>query len=98
MAGLAAQSGRLAITSTKFLEPVFAREAIVLQEEGKSAQLAAGEKEVEHTDKWEYILMALSLGAAGLGFGMARDSIQEGWQRLRRAHRRQSSAPLPPAL
>jgi NADH-quinone oxidoreductase subunit L len=34
----------------KFLEPVFAREAVVLVEEGKSAQLAAGEKEEEHTD------------------------------------------------
>jgi NADH-quinone oxidoreductase subunit L len=28
----------------KFLEPVFAREAVVFVEEGKSAQLAAGEK------------------------------------------------------
>ncbi len=56
----------------KFLEPVFAREAVVLQEEGKSAQLAAGEKEAEHTDKSEYLLMALSLAAAGVGFGLAR--------------------------
>jgi NADH-quinone oxidoreductase subunit L len=56
----------------KFLEPVFAREAVVLQEEGKSAQLAAGERESEHTDKTEYLLMFMSLAAAGVGFGMAR--------------------------
>jgi NADH-quinone oxidoreductase subunit L len=60
----------------KFLEPVFAREAVVLQQEGKSAQLAAGEKETEHTDKTEYLLMALSLAAAAAGFGMARASYQ----------------------
>jgi NADH-quinone oxidoreductase subunit L len=58
----------------KFLEPVFAREAVVLVEEGKSAQLAAGEKEAEHTDKTEYALMFLSLAAAGVGWGMARRS------------------------
>src|SRR5580692_3768275 len=58
----------------KFLEPVFAREAAVFQEEGKSAQLAAGEKEAEHTDKTEYVLMFLSLAAAGVGWGMARRS------------------------
>src|SRR5258708_12752788 len=54
-----------------FVEPVFAREAVVLQEEGKSAQLAAGEKEAEHTDKWEYILMFLSLPPHGSAWGMA---------------------------
>jgi NADH-quinone oxidoreductase subunit L len=58
----------------KFLEPVFAREAVVLVEQGKSAQLAAGEKEAEQTDKTEYVLMFLSLAAAGVGFGMARHS------------------------
>ncbi|HMD16119.1 MAG TPA: NADH-quinone oxidoreductase subunit L [Terriglobales bacterium] len=58
----------------KFLEPVFAREAVVFEEEGKSAQLAAGEKEAEHTDKTEYVLMFLSLGAAAAGWGMARRS------------------------
>src|SRR5271170_2088816 len=45
----------------KFLAPVFAREAVIFEEEGKSAQLAAGEKEAEHTDKTEYALMFLSL-------------------------------------
>src|ERR1700686_4116407 len=58
----------------KFVEPVFAREAVVLQEEGKSAQLAAGEKESVHTDNTEYLLMFLSLAAAGVGWGMARRS------------------------
>ena len=58
----------------KFLEPVFAREAVVLVEEGKSAQLPAGEKEAEHTDKTEYALMFLSLAAAAVGWGMARRS------------------------
>jgi NADH-quinone oxidoreductase subunit L len=58
----------------KFLEPVFARETAVFEEEGKSAQLAAGEKEAEHTDKTEYVLMFLSLGAAAAGWGMARRS------------------------
>jgi len=58
----------------KFLEPVFAREAFVLAEEGKSAQLAAGERESEHTDKTEYALMFLSLAAAAVGWGMARRS------------------------
>src|SRR5450755_2473149 len=61
----------------KFLEPVFAREAVVLEEEGKSAQLAAGEKEAEHTDKTEYALMFLSLGAAAVGWGMARSSYSK---------------------
>jgi len=54
----------------KFLEPVFAREAVVLQEE-KPAQLAAGAKEEEHTDKTEYFLMFLSVAAAAAGWGMA---------------------------
>jgi NADH-quinone oxidoreductase subunit L len=58
----------------KFLEPVFVREAVVLAEEGKPAQLAAGEKESESTDKTEYVLMFLSLAAAVVGFGMARRS------------------------
>jgi NADH-quinone oxidoreductase subunit L len=55
----------------KFLEPVFAREATVLQAEGKSAQLAAGEKEEEHTSGTEYGLMFLSVAAGLVGWGMA---------------------------
>src|SRR5712671_3841951 len=60
----------------KFLEPVFAREAVVLQAEGKAAQLAAGEKEAEHTDKTEYVLMILSVAAAIAGWGIAARTYQ----------------------
>jgi NADH-quinone oxidoreductase subunit L len=56
---------------TKFLEPVFAQEATVLQEEGKAGQLAAGEKEEEHTSGTEYGLMFLSVAAGFVGWGMA---------------------------
>ncbi len=55
----------------KFLEPVFAREAPVLQAE-KPAQLAAGEKEEEHTDPMEYGLMALSIAVAIAGLMWSR--------------------------
>lgn len=55
---------------TTFLEPVFAGEARVLQEEGRTGQLVAGVEE-EHNTGREWLLMALSLGAAGLGWGMA---------------------------
>ncbi|HEY4905057.1 MAG TPA: NADH-quinone oxidoreductase subunit L [Candidatus Sulfotelmatobacter sp.] len=55
---------------TKFLEPVFASEARVLQEEGRTSQLVQGVEE-EHNSGTEWLLMALSLGAAGLGWGMA---------------------------
>src|SRR3984885_987210 len=54
----------------KFLEPVFAREEPVLEAE-RPAQLAAGEKEEEHTDPMEYGLMGLSIGAAIVGLGLA---------------------------
>jgi len=56
---------------TKFLEPVFAGEASALTEEGKAAQLAAGEKEEERNTGTEWLLMALSLAAAGAGWVMA---------------------------
>jgi NADH-quinone oxidoreductase subunit L len=56
---------------TKFLEPVFASEAQVLQEEGRAGQVAAGEKEEEHNTGTEWLLMGLSLAAAGVGWGMA---------------------------
>src|ERR1700751_623276 len=56
----------------RFLDPVFARgEAHVLVEAGKAGQLAAGEKEEEHTSSTEYLLMFMSVGAAGLGWFMA---------------------------
>src|SRR3984957_9258159 len=55
-----------------YLNPVFARgEARVLAEEGKAGQLAAGEKEEEHTSSTEYLLMFLSVPAAGAGYLLA---------------------------
>ncbi len=54
----------------KFLDPVFAKEARVMQTEEPS-QLAAGKKEEEHTDPMEYGLMGLSVLAAIVGLGMA---------------------------
>jgi NADH-quinone oxidoreductase subunit L len=64
----------------KFLEPVFAREAQVLTEQGRAAQVAAGEKEVEHTTSMEYLLMFLSVAAGVVGWGMA-------WKAYRHADR-----------
>jgi NADH-quinone oxidoreductase subunit L len=61
---------------TKFLEPVFAREAVVFQEE-KPAQLAAGTREEEHTSGAEYLLMCLSVAAAAAGWGMAWKAYRE---------------------
>jgi NADH-quinone oxidoreductase subunit L len=56
----------------RFLDPVFSRgEAHVLVEQGEAAQLAAGEKEEEHTGSTEYLLMFLSVAAAGAGWLMA---------------------------
>jgi NADH-quinone oxidoreductase subunit L len=46
-------------------------EAQVLKAEGKSGQVAAGEKEEEHTSPTEYLLMFLSVAAAGAGYFMA---------------------------
>ncbi len=56
---------------TAFLEPVFVGEAQALTEEGKAAQLAAGEKEEEHNTGTEWLLMGLSLAAAFTGWAMA---------------------------
>src|SRR5271155_2374549 len=55
---------------TTFLEPVFAHEARVFQEEGRTSQLVAGAEEQKNTST-EWLLMALSLAAAGIGWGMA---------------------------
>jgi NADH-quinone oxidoreductase subunit L len=56
----------------RYLDPVFARgEAHVFAEEGKAGQVAAGEKEEEHTSPTEYLLMFLSVAAAGAGWWMA---------------------------
>ena len=61
----------------KFLEPVFAKEASVLEEGGKAAQVAAGEKQVEHTDPLEYALMFASVGAAVLGWWLAQRAYKK---------------------
>jgi NADH-quinone oxidoreductase subunit L len=59
----------------RFLDPVFARgETKTLVEEGNAGQLAAGEKEEEHTSPTEYLLMFLSVGAAGIGWFAASRS------------------------
>ncbi len=55
-----------------FLAPVFAKEAQVFKNQGEANQLAAGEREEEHTSPTEYALIGLSVAAAGLGFVMAR--------------------------
>src|SRR5438477_3737480 len=55
----------------KFLEPVFARNAPVFQTEAREGQLAAGQKEEEHTNPLEYLFMVLSIAAAVAGFGIA---------------------------
>jgi len=57
----------------KYLDPVFARgEAHVLVEEARAGQLAAGEKEEEHTSPTEFVLMFLSVGAALAGWALAK--------------------------
>jgi len=62
----------------RFLDPVFSRgEAQVLSQEGKAGQVAAGEKEEEHTGPTEYLLMFLSVGAAGFGWFMAGRSYRD---------------------
>ena len=61
----------------RYLDPVFGRgEAHVMVEAGKAAQLAAGEKEEEHTSSTEYVLMSLSVAAAGVGWWMAGRSYR----------------------
>jgi NADH-quinone oxidoreductase subunit L len=57
-------------TFEAFLDPVFSKEAQVFKAE-EPAQLAAGVKEEEKTSGTEYLLMLLSVAAAGLGYYMA---------------------------
>jgi len=59
-----------------YLEPVFAKEAPVMAKE-EPGQLAAGEKEEEKTSGTEYLLMILSVGAAGFGWWMAGGSYRD---------------------
>src|ERR1700756_991629 len=61
----------------KFLEPVFTKEAVVLQEQGAGAQVAAGEQQVERTDPLEYALMGASIGAAVLGWFLAQRAYKK---------------------
>jgi len=62
----------------RYLDPVFARgEAKVLVEQGKAGQLAAGEKEEEHTSPVEYALMGLSVLAAIAGWMAASRFYKE---------------------
>jgi NADH-quinone oxidoreductase subunit L len=61
----------------KFLEPVFAKEAVVLEHEGAAAQVAAGEQQVEHTSPLEYVLMSASVGAAILGWFLAQRAYRK---------------------
>jgi len=56
----------------KFLEPVFAKEAVALERGGQEAQVAAGEQQVEHTNPLEYVLMFASVGAAVVGWWFAQ--------------------------
>ncbi len=61
----------------KFLEPVFAKNVVVLEHEGAAAQVAAGEQQVEHTDPLEYALMGASVGAAILGWFLAQRAYKK---------------------
>jgi NADH-quinone oxidoreductase subunit L len=61
----------------KFLDPVFAKETAVLEKEGAAAQVAAGEKQVEHTDPLEYALMFASVGAAVVGWWLAQRAYKK---------------------
>ncbi len=56
----------------EFLKPVFAPEAHEMRAAGEAAQVAAGQKEAEHTDSTEYLLMFLSVAAAGAGWFLAK--------------------------
>jgi NADH-quinone oxidoreductase subunit L len=65
---------------SKFLEPVFSKEASVFREEGRAQQLAIGEREEEHTSSTEYVLMGMSIAAGFVGLGMA-------WRTYRHAYK-----------
>ena len=71
----------------RFLDPVFATEAQVLVEEGKAGQLAAGEKEEEHTSPIEYLSDVSFRCGAGAGLVHGADARTQRRQGLRRADR-----------
>jgi NADH-quinone oxidoreductase subunit L len=56
----------------KFLEPVFAKEAVVLEESGKGSASGRRRAAGEHTDPLEYALMFASVGAAVVGWWLAQ--------------------------
>jgi NADH-quinone oxidoreductase subunit L len=60
----------------RFLEPVFAKEAATVLRAEQPGQVAAGQAEKRHADPWEYILMFLSVGAAVVGWAMAKKAYQ----------------------
>jgi NADH-quinone oxidoreductase subunit L len=76
----------------EFLKPVFAPETRVLQTEGRGAQVAAGQREEEHTSPAEYTLMLLSLGLAVAGGLLAYRSY---W-RAGRGYREPLASAAPP--
>ena len=79
----------------RYLDPVFSRgEANVLVEQGRASQVAAGEKEEEHTSPTEYLLMFLSVAAARLGLVHGRPRLCERGQGIYRADREGVSASL----
>ena len=63
--GLAAQFGRLGSLCAVPGAGVRRSEAVVCMRKGKPRQLAAGEREEEHTSPMEYVLMFLSVGSGG---------------------------------
>ena len=69
--GYAAQPGRIEPLREVPGAGVRQRSA-VLEAEGHAAQVAAGEKQVEHTDPLEYALMFASVGAAIVGWWLAQ--------------------------
>jgi NADH-quinone oxidoreductase subunit L len=76
----------------KFLEPVFAKEAATVLRAEQPGQVAAGQAEKQHTDPWEYILMFLSVGAAVVGWGMAKRAYQS----ANEGYREPIAAAVPP--
>jgi len=80
----------------KFVEPVFAREASVLQEQGR-LPTGAGEKEEQHTSSTEYLLMLLSSAQrwwAGAWRGPSIGTLTRDTRSLLRSARNRSTRAL----
>ena len=69
----------------KFLEPVFAKSAVVLEEGGKAAQVAAGEQQVEHTDPAGVRPDVCLRRRSGTGLVAGATRVRKRRQRLQRA-------------